>query len=76
VVLARPLARRFGLAVIGRASKRLPAAGRTTVRVRVAPRLKRRLRRLRRVRVTLRATLTGASGHVRSISRPVTLVGR
>jgi dipeptidyl aminopeptidase/acylaminoacyl peptidase len=56
--------------VVGRASRRLTTAGEARVTVRLSPKYRARFRRLRRVTLTLRVTLT-ASGH-----GPVTLQRR
>ena len=58
---------------IARGSRSLKTAQQVTLSLRPAKRAVRRLRRLRRVKVTLAATASDSGGHVRRVTRRVTL---
>jgi hypothetical protein len=60
--------------VVGRGSRRLPAGRTARVVVKILPKAARRLRRLERVRLTVRITLSDAAGKPRTIVRRVVLV--
>jgi hypothetical protein len=75
----RSLARRLGLIAqardvrVARGSARLSAAGSRAVKLRFTRKAKRRLRRQRRIVLSLRVTATDASGNKRITRRRITL---
>jgi hypothetical protein len=79
LLLDRSTARKVRLAatksvVVGRATATRTTAGTTTLRVRFKSKARKRLRSLRRLKLTLRTRVTSGAGDVRSFSTRVTLV--
>ena len=67
------LTRTLRAVTVGRASHSLTTAG-ATLRIRLSAHAKRRLRGVRRLRVTIRVVARDAAGNARGLSRTITLV--
>jgi hypothetical protein len=72
--LGLPTAQR--LALVGRASKRLPAPGTVQLRVKLKSNARHALSSVRKIRLTVRATATDLAGNTRIVKRNVTLKRR